>query len=58
MSQAGVVIFDGQTVYSSYEQWLADVDKHCVPPDTPYSWHPGELVWTAAAGAVVSTVAL
>lgn len=39
--QAGIVVFDGQTKYTSYEQWLADVDKHCVPPGTPYSWQPG-----------------
>jgi hypothetical protein len=40
-AQAGTVTFSGQVVYSSYEQWLADVDKHCVAPDTPYSWQPG-----------------
>lgn len=40
--QAGVVVFDGQTEYTSYEQWLADVDKHCVQLGTPYSWQPGE----------------
>jgi hypothetical protein len=39
--QAGVVTFDGQTEYTSYEQWAADVDKHGVPPGTPYSWQPG-----------------
>lgn len=39
--QAGVVTFDGQTEYTSYEQWTADVGKHGVPPGTPYSWHPG-----------------
>lgn len=41
--QAGTVVFDGQTTYTSYEQWLADADKHCVPPGTPYSWQPGKL---------------
>jgi hypothetical protein len=40
-SQAGTVTFSGQVVYSSYEQWLADADKHCVAPGTPYSWQPG-----------------
>jgi hypothetical protein len=40
-AQAGTVTFNGQVVYSSYEQWLADVDRHCVAPDTPYSWQPG-----------------
>ncbi|KAF6262646.1 hypothetical protein COO60DRAFT_1699201 [Scenedesmus sp. NREL 46B-D3] len=38
---AGTVNFSGQVVYSSYEQWLADADKHCVAPGTPYSWQPG-----------------
>lgn len=39
--QAGTVVFSGQIRYSSYEQWLADADKHCVPPGTPYSWQQG-----------------
>lgn len=42
-AQAGVVVFDGQTMYTTYEQWCADVDRHRVPPGTPYSWQPGEM---------------
>eukprot|EP00879_Flechtneria_rotunda_P027327 GHRR01029272.1.p4 GENE.GHRR01029272.1~~GHRR01029272.1.p4 ORF type:complete len:103 (+),score=43.91 GHRR01029272.1:269-577(+) len=34
----GSVTFGGQVHYSSYEQWAADVDKHCLAPGTPYSW--------------------
>jgi hypothetical protein len=40
--QAGVVVFDGVTVYSSFEHWAADEDRHCVPPGSPYGWQPGE----------------
>lgn len=51
--QAGVVVFDGQTEYTSYEQWLADVDKHCVQPGTPYSWQPGEHLHAGRGSTVV-----
>lgn len=42
VTQAGVVVFDGVTEYSSYEQWVADEGRHCVPPGSPYGWQPGE----------------
>jgi hypothetical protein len=46
-TQAGTVVFDGQTAYTSYEQFLADVDKHCVQPGSTYAWEPGAGCVTA-----------
>jgi hypothetical protein len=37
-----VAVFDGQTRYTSYEKWAADVQRHTVPPGSPYGWQPGE----------------
>jgi hypothetical protein len=55
MPQAGTVTFTCQIEYTSFDQWAADVDKHCVPLDTPYSWKPGKsfltLISSKAYGA-------
>ena len=39
--QVGWVQFSSVRIYTSKEEWVADVALHCVPDDTPYSWIPG-----------------
>jgi len=47
----GSVVFSECFVYENEQDWIADADKHLVPPGSAYDWAPARSAAGAGAGA-------